>query len=246
MSDKNACSLPPELSDDDLNAFLRGAADARIAQHLEACAYCRERLEDERLANLLSVKLSRFTCPESQMLTDYVMDMLPAPDRPLIKKHLETCAACQEEINTLRQFLQDNIAADATLPVTIPGVRKNPAANYYVAQIQPIGEVRNSLRGKAYGPILAHISDDLNIFIEYKESVNAGTLTGQIAATRLETWQSSLVQIFRDLKAIATITVNELGGFQCEVPHVHQIDIRIVAPTGETISIPDLTFEDDD
>lgn len=245
MPDKQTCSMPPTLTDEQLSFHLDGIADASVTQHLEVCSFCRTRLaEMKQYDKLLSTTLHRFDCPDSQQLTDFVMERLISSEREIVKQHLAFCAACQAEIQMLQDFLADEIEAVEPEPTAF-SIPKRPYAADYVAHFQtPEGSVvRGKLRGKLRGPILASVSDSLNVFLEFDESVTAITLKGQIVVEDLDAWQTGLVKIFSNFNLIATATIGELGDFQCELEAVVPVQIRITAPSGETISIPEIMID---
>jgi hypothetical protein len=244
MSDQNTCSAPPALTDEELTAYLVGKAEKHIEAHLEACAFCRAQLENIRYGQVLSTALYRLDCPDTQQLTDYSLEMLPAYERETIAKHLEFCLVCQDEIKLLQDFLAIEVEEDQPLPQTLWTQPKRPHPKDHVARVLQI-PMASELRGRLKGPILASISDSLSVFFEYNESVQATTLKGQIVAADLTEWESAMVAIFRNLNLIATTTVDDLGAFQCDLSAIVPVQIRITAPSGETISIPELILDED-
>ena len=245
MSDKDTCSVPPKLTDDELTAYLAGQAESHVKAHLESCAFCSARLDDMHFGNLLSSELHRFDCPDSQQLTDYVMKQLPSGERETIQKHLAYCLSCGDEIKMLQDFLDTELESkDIARPAASAIHPKKEYPEHLIAHVNRV-PLASELRGRHQGPILASVSDTLNIFLEFKESVQATTLTGQIVADDILRWQSAMVAVFHDLKPIAATTVDELGAFQCKLGAILPVQIRITATTGETISIPELILDED-
>lgn len=245
MSDEIICSVPPALTDDELIAYLQGKAGKRIREHLEVCAFCRAQLDDIEFGNLLKSALYRFDCPDSQKLADYVVEQLAAYERDMIQNHLAFCLSCKDEVKLLQDFL--NMEDERNIPlsqtISIQAKRRHPKE--FVARISQL-PTATLVRGKLQGPILASISDTLSVFFEYTESVQANTLKGQIVAEDLALWQSAIVSIFHNQNLIATTTVGDLGAFQCELDTFVTLQIRITAPSGESISISGLKLREED
>lgn len=245
MSDKDTCSVPPALTEDELTAYLAGQAESHVKAHLESCTFCRAQLDDMRFGNLLNSVLHRFDCPDSQQLTDYVMQQLPSDERETMQKHLVFCLSCRDEIKVLQDFLETEIEEnDIALPETSTIHPKRWHPEDHLARVSKV-PIASELRGRHQGPILASVSDTLNIFLEFKESVQATTLKGQIVTDDITIWQSAMVTIFHDLKLITTTTVDEWGAFQYDLAAILPVQIRITAASGATISIPELMLDEE-
>lgn len=245
MPEKITCSIPPALTDDDLIAYLQGKAGKQIEKHLEVCDFCRAHLDDIQFGNLLTSALYRFDCPDSQKLTNYVAEQLPTYEREIIEKHLAFCLSCKEDIQLLQEFLDMEDTQDKPLPqiISLPPQRHHPKDHLANIAQMPTASL---VRGKKHGPILAKISDSLSVFFDYTEAVKRTTLKGQIAAEDLGVWESAIVTVFHNQSLIATTSVSDLGAFQCELDTQIPIQIRITAPSGETISIPELKLGEED
>ena len=114
-----ACSIPPELTDDQISAALDGVDDSIVQAHLAQCPGCRARLDAAQKAeSWLYGKLSRWDCPSTQVLGEYVLGLLDDRHKSRIETHMMECPRCREEVELLRQF----IATDTVLskPTSAP------------------------------------------------------------------------------------------------------------------------------
>lgn len=93
------CIFSAPLSDDDLFAVLDGEAAAETLKHLQSCPSCAAKLERIRsFEQSIHMVMHRVDCPSDEMLTDY---LLSGDHSSEVKKHLETCVRCQEEVSLL-------------------------------------------------------------------------------------------------------------------------------------------------
>lgn len=106
------CSLPPELDEIELMAYLEDAASDETRMHLAQCPHCRSRMKElNGLQTHLKRGLYRATCPTPVELGEYHLERLPAAAQQLIAGHLSDCPHCVRELDQLREYLQ-SLSAD--------------------------------------------------------------------------------------------------------------------------------------
>ncbi len=90
-----------------VNASVEAKLGSEIRGHLESCEDCRAALAAERLllASRSSGKVVLAVCPSGEELLDYTeRSQTQSPWRRLeIKRHLDRCALCREEVNWAAQ-----------------------------------------------------------------------------------------------------------------------------------------------
>lgn len=244
MPKENGCKLPPPLSDEQLSSYLDGLAGKDVQEHLDACAFCSDRLQAMReFDNKLKVTLWRFDCPDSQVLTDYVMDFLSTPERKNVERHLAICIACKEEIAVLRRFLENDEDTVEQSETTLSPIPKLNIFNEMIAATALEVSV-GTLRGNLSGPIIIQVNEVLSLVLEFKELVKGIVCNGQILAQDTETWSGALVQIFGNEDLLCTTQVGDLGYFECEIDALTSLTLRITAASGEVISAQNIRLDD--
>ncbi|MCL4266138.1 MAG: hypothetical protein KJ069_23210 [Anaerolineae bacterium] len=97
------CVNPQEIREGDLLAYMAGAARQEVGKHIAQCPYCAVEVAALRLLEVdFQVALERAYCPETDVLLQYHMRMLPAAERQQVQNHVLNCPDCQVE---LRHFL---------------------------------------------------------------------------------------------------------------------------------------------
>src|SRR4030095_4021821 len=122
MKLSTTCSLPPELTDQQLWEALDGIADEATTSHLQQCPYCQNRAKAfEYMQNRLKSRLFRATCPPSLELAEFYMRTLPTSQMLTVSAHLRGCPHCAREVAELGEFMGDLITPPET---RLPGESK--------------------------------------------------------------------------------------------------------------------------
>ncbi|RMF47532.1 MAG: hypothetical protein D6755_04995 [Anaerolineae bacterium] len=105
------------------------------------------------LENLLRHNLYRYECPDALTLGEYHNKLLPSVEQRRIRKHVEKCPHCQQELQTLQQFLKE-----APLPEP-PGVVERIAQEIevFVGRLlppRPAFQVRGMANSMRYYEVL--------------------------------------------------------------------------------------------
>ena len=133
--------------DEQLSAYLDGELTAQERQqveaHLKICPQCRAEYEQlRRVAELASEGLRSVRCLSPADRAAYIHGLMDDEQRRAADDHLARCKSCREEINQLRQWIDDDSAravkADEDAAAK-PAVRRNRRrlANY-VAVFMPL------------------------------------------------------------------------------------------------------------
>jgi anti-sigma factor RsiW len=97
------------VREEQLIAYMDGEADQAIKQHIEACNACAARAEPFiALQRVLLRAFYRLHCPQSQVLGEYYLGLLPEAEVMAIQAHLAECPYCPAELEDLRRFLAES------------------------------------------------------------------------------------------------------------------------------------------
>lgn len=97
-----------------LNLELKGKEEKSFLKHLRSCEKCRERIEEARRLNSLFLVLEEKArtgkhnnlfagCLRTEALLDYLYDRLTWQEAEVVKKHLDKCRRCAEELRLMRE-----------------------------------------------------------------------------------------------------------------------------------------------
>lgn len=239
------CIAPPELSEQQLLAYTDGVADEQVAMHLSRCTYCRERADQmARLEDRLTARLYRLTCPRSEELGEYHLDLLD-PDRAAeIQQHLLECPYCTREVLQLENYLR----------VLAPTIEYSPIERVKVMIARLVGEhgearrsgrqefapVLAGIRGEAKGPITLEADGILVVLDVQPADEERVTILGQVAADDQDRWTGAVVELRRTGELQMTVTVDDLGAFRCEAWSPGPTEILITPSSGDPVLIPDI------
>ncbi|GAB4211166.1 MAG: hypothetical protein OHK0022_45410 [Roseiflexaceae bacterium] len=233
------CRLPPPLHDDDLSAALDGVASAAVLEHLAGCPACTARLEQAaRFEHALHRRLSRWGCPDPQVLGEYQQGMLPAAQAQEVALHLDQCRACSEELAELEAFFADDEFAPAPAPARRP---LRARLGELIARLLPAPSTPAlALRGAATARTLTAEAGDTTIMLEIQPVGADVLIQGQLLADALEPWEGALVQLRQGGALVSAASVDEFGGFECGPLPAAPTELRIAPRQGDALV---LSFE---
>ncbi len=184
-------------------------------------------------------KLFRWDCPTPQQLGHYHLRLLNEQDAQAVSRHLEQCVHCRTEVETLRGFLKDDLAAERPLrPAPAHTERRgHPGLGELIARLLPQQQPALALRGGRSGPMLAETDDGTTIFLEVQPGP---VLTGQIVADDQLRWARAFLELRQSGALKVTAELDDLGAFQCGPLDTGLTDIRITSPRGSSILLLDL------
>ncbi len=209
------CVSPPELTDDQLLAYLDGQAAREVEAHLQQCPHCRERMNS--LANFqsrLTSQLYRLTCPSARELGEYHLGILPSARGEEVTRHLAECPHCTQELAQLETYLGK----------LSPDVEFNLREKIRVLVAQLVGgdtsegrpgplvmlPVGVGVRGEPEA-VRVYQADGIQIVIETQSDPHTPgrqVLLGLITGTDIGGWKADLWQ---DKQLVATTSVDDLG-----------------------------------
>jgi hypothetical protein len=238
-----ACTLPPELDNATLLAYLDGEAEPEVAVHLEECPHCRARAQ--RLAGVqgrLTAALYRVTCPSPMELGEYHLGVLGREQAAAVEQHLAECPHCSREVAQLKDYLGE-LAADV-------GFRPLERLKVLVAELVGGGEGIDRPRRTALAPAYAGIrgeeegprmyqAGEVQIVLEIQqdtEQPDRRTVLGLATGLEANGWE---VQVWRGEERIADVPVDELGNFVLRNLAPGSYELNITGPE-VTIQIQDL------
>ncbi|HLZ56651.1 MAG TPA: hypothetical protein VKR06_06860 [Ktedonosporobacter sp.] len=103
------CSEPGGVRDEELASYLAGEqVRPAVVQHIEGCPACSSQVTLYRCIELrLTSRLYRWDCPPHRVLGEYHLGLLDKERASEVKKHLDECVLCAEELATFVQLLAD-------------------------------------------------------------------------------------------------------------------------------------------
>lgn len=106
--EKVQCINPMDIQEGDLLAYVHGDAAPRVAEHVARCIYCAEQVEQLRMVDQrLFAAFYRDACPSPEVLADYALRRLPAPEQLRVAAHVRQCPACTAEIASVADLTGD-------------------------------------------------------------------------------------------------------------------------------------------
>jgi anti-sigma factor RsiW len=239
------CRTGTPLSDEQISAIIDGVADPIVLDHLALCPACARRVQTwQRWEQQLQAHLHRWDCPPSQQLADYHWGITDRPTSQTITRHLESCIHCTAELETLREFLNADMprAVSTPAPVATPPTRSRWRELVAVLLPQsPALAVRGN--GTARAPLVAE-ADDVTIVLDV-HMAEAGNvaLLGQVAADDPDRWAGALVEVRQAGTLRATGEVDDLASFRCAPLPAGTSELRITAPDGTSIVLPEVDLK---
>lgn len=210
MNTSLECIRPEEIAEGDLMAFVDGTANRRVARHVAECAHCAARVAEYR-ALALAATLHRASCPASEALGDFHLNLLPPGQKLVVAKHLRECALCRQELAQYAENAEPFSSATSTFPNIAGAFRSFIAALYLAPPLQPA-----TLRG-APGRRQEFRVGENSVVIGYQPSGLCGRLVGVIdpwpPAANLAPGFSVRVQLFQEEMPVGEQTTDELGHF---------------------------------
>lgn len=241
------CISPYTIEPWQLEAYVDGARDPVVVQHLTRCAACRQQIARyEQEEAQLSTGLFRLSCPEPGELLNYEWGLLNEKQSLSIGVHLAECIHCRQEASQL--------AFPHTLPLTDADDNGSPRLRLLVARLLPqnmmpagvrSAETEAQLAARGRPPttkiyVVDELGWDITLTI-WPEKGGTFTVQGQllgVAADQVESFKASLSG---EKTTIAEASLNEVGVFK----------LSAVSPGNYTLSfetsqvkvyIPDVTI----
>ncbi len=174
------------------------------------------------LDSALGRRLYRYHCPDSLTLGEYRQRLLPAEARREIRRHVETCPHCQQEIRHLEQYLRT-----ASLPEPpVREARSRGRVAVSLGWLLPPEAFASALavRGQPDGLRCYRVGASGQVTLDVQRLAGGSrSLVGLMLNLAPEGFQASL---WRGDEVLQTVPVDALGNFLFEsVPagHYHLI-----------------------
>lgn len=239
------CVRPGIVSPDDLMAYLDHQARPEVVAHVASCPACAAQARRyARLDRQLRRRLHRVTCPPSQTLGDYQLDVLDPAERQIVAAHLLECSRCADELRTLRAYLADELPVEAPGPLetTLQALRRvvatlvSPAPGLAYAGLRGAAGASQTFRAGDVAVSIALGAPDRR-----GRSGISGLVTDESVAT--ERAANHVVRLLvRGQPAnriVGTTAIDELGNFELDdvAPGTYLLEIDL---DDQTIVIEDL------
>lgn len=239
------CVTNSPLSDEQINDYLDNMASPDVIHHVEICPYCARRVQQAaRVLPTLAYHLYRIECPSSDHLTNYHFDILDAEQTAVIKKHLKLCHYCQEELQELKNFLENPRQPDLS---NISRIDDQTAAPVVFAMLTtPAQPSLRAYRGDISGALvrLTFETERDTIFLDLEPVPQGYKLNGTILdPDDQDIWANISLEIWQSGTLIATLDTDDFGGFEYLLKTHGTIDLRFIGPNA-TIIITDIEVKD--
>jgi hypothetical protein len=163
---EHKCLDPREIQAGDLVDYLHGDASPQVVEHVARCPFCSAQVEQLRVVDAqLLAAFYRDACPTPETLADFVLNQLPAPEKLRVAAHVRRCAACTEEVASVRDLSDEG-------PSSLLTRLREALALAQVAR--PVQVLERPVRGTGWRGRFE--IDDLVITL----SSEAGRLTGRV------------------------------------------------------------------
>lgn len=232
------CSNPPQLTEDQLSAALDGVVEPAVSDHLARCAWCAGRLHHaRRLERRLAATLHRWDCPPPEHIRDYHLEYLSPSESSAIAAHLLVCPRCSTELAILQDFHASTTKPTVRTTAAPPAPRRHAGA--LVAHVQPRPMGLALRRAAPHEPIIAEVAGN-TLLIDTEAADGGLALIGHLVAGEPDRWFGALVELRRADRLLATALLDEGGGFRCTAVPPGPVTMRISAPDGLAIVVPEL------
>jgi hypothetical protein len=235
------CLFLKPLTDDEISLLLDGHANDDLIQHVAQCPACAQRLETARLIEIsMKAKLFRADCPAPQTLGDYHAGLLTPDDRKMIAAHLNLCASCRSELQTLIDFLAADLDETVPLPEVPPNNIIRPPTTYFQAAT-PLRKVRGSDKRQLRATV-----NGVQLFFDLQRSPKGIALEGLLVPQEkkeMSVWVGSLVEIRTVNELLSVCYIDDMGTFRCELIPEGMVYVRITSVGGRSIVVSDLEIK---
>lgn len=165
-----------------------------------------EQPDDSALEASLRRSLYRYDCPNAHSLGEYHLDVLAPEARVEVARHLTECDACRDEVDTLRDFLRQPIAAPESV------LRR--ARRLVATLLAPApGLAYGGLRGSAPAVRVFEVED---VTVTIGQGAGPGTLIGLVSVTSVppETLVGRAVRLVPRQGDAHVAALDEIGNFE--------------------------------
>jgi len=204
------CIDPDEIQVGDLTACVDGEAGARIADHIERCAFCAEKVEAYRQTQgKLLAAYYRASCPSAETLGDFYLNSLASGQKLVVARHLQTCPHCARELG------EYSASPDESALLDIVGRLKGTISQVVEAMLAPPPAQLLAARGHPAHRRL-YSADGLKVLLGFHPSAGYRlTLAGVIIPAKEPPSPVAGVQVelLRQGESVGIDPANELGHF---------------------------------
>jgi hypothetical protein len=165
----------------------------------------------ENIEKRLAAQLYRVTCPTTDELGEYHLQLVTGSQVDGIRQHLHRCPHCQAELSQLQAYLTDltpDIEHSLSERIQIWIARLIPAGTMSGGIPQPA----LALRGQDTGPLM-YEAGDAQLSLEVQDDPQkpgARTILGLLIG--VETVETA-AHLWRDAQKVAQVPVDEFGNF---------------------------------
>jgi len=238
MQDKDKLT---KISDETLLAYLDGQVDPQIVAQIEGSTeYQRRAKELAQLQGQLLSKFYRQLCPDSMELGEFHLGMLSKENSQAVKKHLEECPHCRQELADMQNFLAEDVRA----------IEEGMVDKIKVLIAQLMSDVTKGLAGRtpAYAlrgeeqDVLIYEADKVQVTLDFQAASDDKSYKNIFGLVTGLQSQGYLVTLIRDGKIIKHTQVDEIGNFIISMVSFGEYQL-VIRGTGLEIQINDLTIK---
>lgn len=180
----------------------------------------------------------RITCPDSDELGEFYLELLPAARRHQISQHLVDCPHCMGELAQLESFMSDlapelEYSLADRLKIWVAKLLKPDKGDTAIG-----GTLVWAQRGEASGPLM-YEAGDTQLTVEIQDDTQQPgqkSLVGLVLGVDTTAWQ---VHLWQNDRLLDAIPLDNLGNFIIDKlsPGAYKL---ILSGPGNEIHVPDL------
>lgn len=226
------CIDPSRIRPEDLVAYAWGEAAATVTDHLVRCSSCQAEARTlARLDAALSARLFRRSCPDSIVIGEYAMNMLPADLRLRTAQHLTECAYCLAESRDLSAFL---VTTEPDPPRV--GVLRRIFAEPFIAPSPAFA----GLRGSGDSDSKTYVAGGLRLTVSVQRGSrgSGGNVLVGLLEQDADAPAGARAELFSGAEVVQTEDVDEFGNFLFSNISAGEYRIEVTVPTAIVVIEP--------
>lgn len=244
-TDPIRCIEPGTVSPDDLVAFAHGEAPPVVWRHVDRCPSCQAVAGDYgRMARVLRAGLFRRSCPESIVLGEYAMGILPPTEAQQVAAHILECPHCGTETDSFRAFL----ATPDLDPAASPIAAVTAAATAVTGTLRRLFAVPSApptsafagLRGGGGTASMTYSADGLHLTVSIQRSSRGapGSVVIGLLEPGIEDYAGIVAELYAGDQLLQRQEVDDLGNFLFNSVSAGTYRIEVTVPAAIVVIDP--------
>lgn len=205
------CVAPEEIREGDLLAYVEGCASQQVKEHIAHCLSCTaEAAALAKLDRVLAAAFHRASCPDTEVLVQYQVGLLPVRERRQVERHVQVCLLCAGELRRLS-------ALDGPRHSLWEEMRRAARAVIEAVRMEPPPHLAVAVRGGRFSQRL-YRAGELNVVLgsePLQPPRDLWRLRGRVTHNGLAVAEltGSTVRLVQESRVVASQLVDDLGYF---------------------------------